>query len=100
MNDTDAGSAKRNPVLHLEVSRIDAILDLVSGFALLVEQMRQSAVHETMAAQEFMEWLKYGMSSDIPTDRTGTQLLSLTLIRHRSSRGGGINSRTAPLCHS
>jgi hypothetical protein len=35
-------------------------IDIACGFVKLAEQMRQDAMHETLASGEWMEWLKYG----------------------------------------
>ncbi|WVW86265.1 hypothetical protein I302_108307 [Kwoniella bestiolae CBS 10118] len=54
--------------LHLNESDITRSIDLVLGFAQLVDRMRRDAEHEMKAASEFMKWLKYDPSSDdLPT---------------------------------
>ncbi|WVF72936.1 hypothetical protein IAT40_007754 [Kwoniella sp. CBS 6097] len=45
--------------LDLDEVAITSAIDLVLGFAKLVERMRRDAEHEMLAAAEFMKWLKY-----------------------------------------
>jgi hypothetical protein len=55
---------KRSSHSHLgiETDSVDHLLALASGFAKLIERMRQQAQQETYAASEWIKWLKYGMS--------------------------------------
>ncbi|WWC91790.1 uncharacterized protein L201_006737 [Kwoniella dendrophila CBS 6074] len=62
--------------LHIHKKDITKAIDLVLGFAKLVDQMRRDAEHEMKAAAEFMKWLKYEIaraasqdpsSDDLPT---------------------------------
>ncbi|OCF61367.1 hypothetical protein L486_01015 [Kwoniella mangroviensis CBS 10435] len=56
--------------LQLNENDISKAIDLVLGFAKLVEGMRRDAEHELKAASEFMKWLKYASqdpsSDDLP----------------------------------
>lgn len=44
----------------LDESAVQIAIDVACGFVKLAEQMRQDAMHETLASGEWMEWLKYG----------------------------------------
>jgi len=46
----------------LEESAVEQVLDIASGFAKLIERMRQQAEEEMHAASEWIKWLRYGMS--------------------------------------
>jgi hypothetical protein len=46
--------------LGLEEEAVDRILAVSSGFAKLVERMRQKAEEEMYATLEWFKWLRYG----------------------------------------
>jgi hypothetical protein len=48
--------------LGLEEGAVEQVLDIASGFAKLIERMRQQAEEEMYAASEWIKWLRYGMS--------------------------------------
>ncbi|WWC94956.1 hypothetical protein V866_001808 [Kwoniella sp. B9012] len=60
--------------LHLNENDISKAIDLVLGFAKLVEGMRRDAEHELKAASEFMKWLKYEIARAVSQDPSSDDL--------------------------
>lgn len=50
----------RPHTVGLDETAVERAIDVACGFVKLAEQMRQDAMHETLASGEWMEWLKYG----------------------------------------
>lgn len=48
--------------LGLQEAAVERVLDIASGFAKLIERIRQQAEEEMYAASEWIKWLRYGES--------------------------------------
>ncbi|WVR07625.1 hypothetical protein IAU60_004667 [Kwoniella sp. DSM 27419] len=59
-------SPRYQAALSMDQPSIDRAIDLVLGFGQLAERMRRDAEHEMAAAGEFMKWLRYDASDELP----------------------------------